>query len=179
MGLRNPLLIVACLLALTSPGLASANNDSRLPADLKATLTLCGTGLLEAWGFLDVGYGSLYRPDCNRPWDLYLSEVRYMEFNYEREIPANAFRESARTLLLRQGFQDSPALEAFHRAYLDAKAGDTYALYFTPDDGLRLFLNNKLLGHLKDPRLAEGYFAIWLGTQPFDEALKQALLGQP
>lgn len=170
------LFVLLSLLPLPADARSPAEGASLVP--LNADLQLCGSGVLEVWGFLEVGHSFLYRPDCSRTWDLFLSEVRYMEFRYDRAIPAEAFRESALTLLVRQGFGDSPALEAFHQAYRDAKAGDTYALYYSPEAGLALYLNGTHLGTLSDPVMAEAYFAIWLGHQPFDEDLKTALLGK-
>lgn len=144
-----------------------------------STLDRCGEGELVAFRLFTVGLGVLWREDCQVPWALDAAEARYMEFRYERDIPAEAFRESARNYLDRNGIVETDALRAFNEAYRDVKAGDTYAIAYRPGEGLELWLNDQQLARLDDEAVARRYFAIWLGDRPFDDSLKMALLGLP
>ncbi|ABC27244.1 conserved hypothetical protein [Hahella chejuensis KCTC 2396] len=102
-----------------------------------------------------------------------------MLFRYERNIPAHAFTESAEALLRRNQTlpANTSALRQFHSSYRDVAAGDLYRLEYQADEGLRLLLNDQELSRLREEPLAHAYFGIWLGRRPFDEALKQRLLG--
>ncbi len=181
-GRRGGLLAIVAALFLG----ASANTlaQARLtepflspPVDAGPELQLCGVGELKAFGIFTVGEGSLYRPDCKADWTVAQDEPRYMEFRYDREIPASAFRDSATNLLRKNGIEETPALEGFHAGYRDIVAGDVYAIYYAPGKGLELRLNQVVQARLADDDLAQAYFSIWLGEQPFDAELKQALLG--
>ena len=143
-------------------------------------LQRCGIATLKAYHLFTVGHSALYRPNCAADWRLATEEPRYIEFRYQKEIPATAFRESAVAMLqrnLKLSEQDQQQLEHFHLAYQDVVAGDVYAISYQPDHGLELFLNGNFLSQLKHPALAKNYFAIWLGDHPFDDDLKKNLLG--
>lgn len=142
-----------------------------------SSLEQCGSGTLKAYALFTVGEGTLYRPDCNSEWELLAAEPRRMVFRYARDIPANAFRESATFLLEKQGFQINEAVKAFNRQYRDIQEGDTYVLEYRPGEGLSLYRNDEWLAVLTDDRKAREYFAIWLGERPFDTGLKEELLG--
>jgi hypothetical protein len=142
-----------------------------------SSLQLCGSGKLKAYGIFTVGEGYLYRPDCRADWSVSVPEPRYMEFRYERDIPAEAFRESALNYLKQNGIHESAALTAFHAGYQDIEKGDVYAIYYAPGAGLELRLNETILSRLADEALSLAYFSIWLGENPFDNHLKNSLLG--
>jgi len=145
------------------------------------SLNLCGKARLKAYKVFTVGEGALYRPDCTAGWDADNAEPKVMFFHYHREIPAHAFAESATTILkrnLRLNTEQQAELKLFHESYQAVQDGDTYALKYSPQLGLELFLNDRLLGKLKTQPLASQYFNIWLGQEPFDETLKKELLGR-
>lgn len=142
-------------------------------------LEACGQGDLKAFGLFTVGEGTLFRQDCEQPWDISQEEARGMTFRYERKVPAHAFAESAEYYLKRNGVSIGEPIRKFHQAYQAIDSGDTYAILYAPDKGLRLQLNGEDLATLEDDTLARQYFSIWLGDRPFDEDLKAELLGEP
>ena len=154
---------------------SNASTQPRLP------LERCGVAVLKAYGIFKVGKTALYRQDCQQPWALARSEPKMMLFFYEREIPARAFKESAKKLLERQiqlNIASTKALETFNNAYLPVKEGDIYKISYRPEYGLALHLNNQFLAALTQQPVANQYFAIWLGEQPFSDAVKQSLIGK-
>lgn len=173
----SPSLLLAMALIAAGPTKAEYSNSAQ---DSKtATLSLCGSAVLKAYGIFTVGEGRLYRPNCAEPWVLMSPEPRLMSFRYTREVPRHAFAQSAEHYLSRQNIEIGPAITQFHEAYQDVKEGDLYTLEYQPGEGLELRLNDDSLGRLNDDNLAQAYFAIWLGDQPFDDDLKNALLGLP
>lgn len=144
------------------------------------TLHRCGTGTAKAYRVFKVAKSAFYRTDCNLPWQIDRLEGRLLRFDYVREVPAHAFQQSALTMLQRNLTLTPDQLrqiEQFHLAYLDVKEGDSYSLQFASKTGLVLSLNKKVLARLEDKWLALRYFSIWLGEKPFDDRLKQSLLG--
>jgi len=147
---------------------------------IRQPLSLCGQAKLKAYKVFTVGQGALYRPDCAKSWQLNETEPKLMFFRYNREIPGHAFAESAEAILQRNielNAGELAILDAFHKHYRDIGEGDTYTISYSPDAGLRLYLNDNLLGKLVQQPLAHQYFSIWLGEKPFDEKLKTRLLG--
>ncbi|MBU6955772.1 chalcone isomerase family protein [Hahella sp. HN01] len=174
----------ACLLlilALTVPKIWAADSV-RFPSTQQiadATLQRCGVAELKAYRLFTVGAAALYRENCATSWRQDTQESRVMLFRYARNIPAHAFTESAETLLRRNQSlpENASALRQFHSSYRDVSDGDQYRLEYQANDGLRLLLNDQELARLREEPLAHAYFNIWLGRRPFDESLKQRLLG--
>ncbi len=176
--------LLAVLLWL-GPMSAELNAEIIFPVELEfrnSSLQLCGEAEVKAYKFFRVAYSGFYREDCQRPWNIAdTAEARYMQFNYTREVPAHAFRESAEVLLRRN--QDFPQdvwneIQQFHEGYRSVKDGDEYVVYYQPDEGLTLWLNGELLANTENKSWASVYFSIWLGADPFSSSLKAALLGQ-
>lgn len=71
-----------------------------------------------------------------------------------------------------------PRLEQFAALFVDVRPGDRYALTYLPDVGTEVSLNGRPLGTVPGADFAAALFAIWLGPQPLDEPLKQALLAR-
>jgi hypothetical protein len=69
-------------------------------------------------------------------------------------------------------------LEQFAALFVDVRPGDRYALTYLPDVGTEVSLNGRPLGTVAGADFAAALFAIWLGPQPLDERLKQALLAR-
>ncbi|GAA3963800.1 chalcone isomerase family protein [Allohahella marinimesophila] len=177
------LLVGVTAMIVAMPGLTAERFDRTLSLG-ETRLEQCGTGELVAYRFFTVGHAALYRQACDQPWALPAKEAATILFRYAREIPAHAFPEAAEEMLARN-IHDSQLkaqmpsrLEAFHAAYEAVDEGDLYQISYQQDLGLSLMLNQKQLAVLEDGPLARLYFSIWLGDDPFDEDLKDDLLGQ-
>ncbi|SFJ94729.1 chalcone isomerase family protein [Methylophaga sulfidovorans] len=155
--------------------------DNSFPDSLPNTspsLQKCHETAIDVMAFIDVADAALYLFDCNK-----LPEIRgekQLSFLYHRAIKGADFVEAAETLLKRNlSVADYKAIEVelkrFNAAYEDVKDGDSYDIRQT-QNGLYLFKNGRQLAHSSSSLLAESYYQIWFGTDPFDTDLKQDLL---
>lgn len=69
-----------------------------------------------------------------------------------------------------------PRIQRFNTLYVDVEPGDRYALTYLPNRGTELTHNGRPLGTIPGTDFAAALFAIWLGSEPFDAALKRQLL---
>ena len=101
-----------------------------------------------------------------------------VDFSYTSNIPEWAFKRAA-THLLKRNVKDAKTQALFDPItdmYRPVRSGDLYRLkYLHATQTLSLSLNRQSLGQLQHP-LAQQYFNIWLGPQPFSAKLKQQLL---
>ena len=138
------------------------------------TLNKCGIGPLMV-GQKQVGVASYFAQNCNQPWQ---GQNMQMDFTYTQNIPEWAFKRAARHLLQRN-IKDQKIQAVFNPItdlYRPVNSGDLYQLkYSHATHTLSLYLNQKLQGQLQNP-LAQQYFNIWLGPQPFSAKLKQQLI---
>jgi len=138
------------------------------------SLNQCGNGLLMV-GQKQVGMASYFAQNCSQSWK---EQTIQMDFSYTQNIPEWAFKRAA-THLLKRNVKD-PNIQAIFNPisdlYRPVRSGDLYRLkYSYATQTLSLSLNRKNLGQLQHP-LAQQYFNIWLGPQPFSAKLKQQLL---
>ncbi|MGE8539141.1 MAG: chalcone isomerase family protein [Acinetobacter sp.] len=137
-------------------------------------LNQCGTGPLLV-GQKQVGAASYFAQDCSLPWQ---DQNIQMDFSYSHNIPEWAFKRAA-THLLKRNVKNAKTQALFNPVtdlYRPVRSGDLYRLKYThATQTLSLSLNRQNLGQLQHP-LAQQYFNIWLGPQPFSAKLKQQLL---
>lgn len=145
-------------------------------------LKQCSSGQVEAWGFIDVARASVWLPDCERLTFPFQPPVA-LRFAYEREVPGDAFAESAMAMLERNMDADTfKALEArfreFNSHYRDTRDGDVYVMLYDREGNLTLWFNDERLTRTQGDRFASHYFRIWFGPKPFSRGLKKALLNR-
>lgn len=138
------------------------------------SLYQCGTGpLLVAQN--QVGVARYYAQNCTKPWQ---NQNMQIDFSYTQNIPEWAFKRAATHFLKRNEREPKHliVLDRITQLYKSVKPGDLYRLsYQAESQTLTLMLNQQVLGNLQHP-LAQQYFNIWLGSQPFSAKLKQQLL---
>ncbi|MGE4317151.1 chalcone isomerase family protein [Acinetobacter sp.] len=138
------------------------------------SLNECGNGPLMV-GQKQVGMASYFAQNCSQSWQ---EQTIQMDFAYTQNIPEWAFKRAA-THLLKRNVKDPNIQAVFNPIsdlYRPVRSGDLYRLkYSHATKTLSLSLNRKNLGQLQHP-LAQQYFNIWLGPQPFSAKLKQQLL---
>jgi Chalcone isomerase-like len=148
----------------------------------EAKLLHCSHAELKAFRLIHVGNAALYLEDCKTTGDIFSKTPKQLRFAYEKAIPAKAFREASEEYLkinLGQKFTEwEKPFKNFNANYRDVKEGDYYDLVYATKTGLQLFLNNKLLGTLKDSAQSLAYFNVWFGKEPFSEDLKKNLLSR-
>jgi len=147
-------------------------------------LQRCSSAEVKALVVFKVGFASVFMPDCAALTANFYGSIKQLSFEYEREVPGDAFAKSAANFLKKNLAPEAwTALEAkinaFNAHYKDIGPGDRYDLVYLPEQGLRLLLNDELLATESDPQLAQAYFTIWFGDKPFDKGLKSRLLSPP
>ena len=138
------------------------------------SLNACGQGSLMV-GQKQVGVASYFAQNCNQPWQ---GQNMQMDFTYTQNIPEWAFKRAARHLLQRniKNQKIQIVYNTITYLYRPVRSSDLYSLkYNHATQTLSLSLNQQNLGQLQHP-LAQQYFNIWLGPQPFSVKLKQQLI---
>ena len=60
----------------------------------------------------------------------------------------------------------------------EAKQGDVYDIIYTPEEGTRVYIKDRLMGVIPGLDFKQAVFAVWLGEEPADQNLKQGMLGR-
>lgn len=167
--------------ALAQPVVPSV--ASAAPAQLRDMLPevqRLGTARLTVWGFqvydavLWVGNGFQAGAWMQQPLGL---ELRYL-----RDFDGTAIAKRSIDEMRRGGPIDAAQserwLQAMQAAFPDVKKGDRLLGVYEPAVGARFFHNGKLSGAVRDPAFAERFFAIWLGAQTSEPAMRDALLAR-
>ncbi|WP_111655989.1 chalcone isomerase family protein [Isoalcanivorax indicus] len=144
-------------------------------------LTECGRGTVRALRVIRVGEAVLYRDDCRRHSSPMEAPLR-LQFSYRRDVPGDAFGKAAEAMIERNVSAETFAalqerLQAFNARYRDIGDGDTYQLDYGPDGTLLLSLNGELLATEQGDDFAQSYLTVWFGDRPYNDRLKQDLLG--
>jgi hypothetical protein len=103
-----------------------------------------------------------------------------LTFTNTRKLKADDLREQAMKTLKAN---NAPATlekyavltEQIQKAYVDVKAGDSYAITVIPESGNWLHLNGNELFFTENAEFGNWYLDIWLGTPPISVSLKEAL----
>ncbi len=72
----------------------------------------------------------------------------------------------------------SEEIEQFNNVFTEAKKNDQIVLDFIPEVGTEVRINNTLKVSIKGSEFYSALLKIWLGKEPADSDLKEALLGQ-
>lgn len=144
------------------------------------TLHVRGMGELR-WFVFKVYVAALYLPEEIPSADVLKDVPKRMEFHYFVDIKAEEFSEAAAPYLAKNVSPDElsriePKVDAINRLYQDVSKGDRYTLTYKPGEGTELALNGEVLGTIPGFDFASAYYRIWLGDDPLDEGLKEALL---
>ncbi|TVQ35208.1 MAG: hypothetical protein EA370_09540 [Wenzhouxiangella sp.] len=173
--MRTAIALVTCLFLTTAPGSARADIG---PLDIP----VCSELELRVGGLFRVGTARLYLDDCPRARvDILASVPKQFSLELARSFSGEDLSEAAHDLLRRNldlsHSEPLPeSLACLADAYIDAGAGDRYDVSYLPEQGLALHLNGKLLKRCENAGLAEKYFLIWFGDQPFHRRMRDLLL---
>lgn len=181
-------------LALTTTLLMSVASDSPLLVERAAfpravevpgaRLVLEGAGLFRWKYFVKVYAAAHYVGEEARGRPADADVPRRLEIAYFVGISGEDFGRAADELLADALPPDRLAslrsrLDDLHRAYVDVKAGDRYALTYVPGRGTELALNGAPIALIPGADFARAYFGIWIGKRPIDDGLRDALLPRP
>jgi hypothetical protein len=152
----------------------------------EARLELCATALLR-YRLVFKGFAvAYYRDDCERASDVprQADTPQRLELAYFWPIDGRRFGPAAEEVLRRNLDEKrfaalEPRLRRLHAAYRSVEPGDRYALTYLPGRGTELSLNDRPLALIDGEDFARAYFDIWLGEDPIDAGLRDALLRRP
>ena len=68
-------------------------------------------------------------------------------------------------------------IDQFNSLFVTVKKGDVININFTPTTGTQVVKNNKALGLIEGDAFFVALLKIWLGEEPADSDLKEAMLG--
>lgn len=149
-------------------------------------LVLNGAGLRRKFVF-DVYVAALYVTTRTQDAATLINgpEPRRLQLTLKRDIDSATLTESLNEGLAANNTPESLATlqDAFEqfKAIMnqggEGKAGDTITLDFT-SDGVTVSFKGNTLGTVADSRFGPALMKVWLGKNPAQKSLKQALLGQ-
>ncbi len=192
MGRKSGTAALAVVLAIAwmaaAPASALEIGGVNLPETLDTggkTLVLNGAGLRKKF-FFKIYAGGLYLPEKESDAGKILPADRpmavRMHFIYDG-VSADKLVET-----WNEGFDKtaggrygpmSERIAAFNGLFTqEAVEGDVYDIVYVPSEGVRVILNGRTLGTVEGRDFKTALFAIWLGKDPADEGLKEAMLGR-
>jgi hypothetical protein len=62
------------------------------------------------------------------------------------------------------------------RVFPGVEEGDTVTALYLPEEGLRMYRNNRLVGMLDNPEMAKRFFEVWLNRRTSEPELRSQLL---
>lgn len=138
---------------------------------------LCNTSDIKFYLMVDVGDAALYLKDCNQADT---SEYALI-IKYNRAFTAEEFKESSAVLAKRNNseviYQNiKPDFDKFNKNYQSVDIGDQYQISYVKNQSLQLKKNGTLISESKNKELANAYFNIWFGRNPFSKKMKRNLL---
>ncbi|MDP9900267.1 chalcone isomerase family protein [Variovorax ginsengisoli] len=136
------------------------------------------TTRLTVWGF-QVYDVTLWITDGFSP-DRWAQRPFALELNYLRDfdgadIAQRSLDEMRRSAPIPSA-QAARWLQAMQATFPDVKKGDRLVGVHAPGSGARFFHNGAPVGEVRDAAFAERFFAIWLGAQTSEPAMRDALL---
>ena len=168
--------------------LSGAVNVAGVNMDKTVTLeghpaVLVGAGLLRYRTVFKGYVAGLYLERGHGAEDVFTDIPKRLEIEYFHAIPAQGFIDATQLGLVNNLSREQLAsiqnrANTLYALYRDVKPKDRYAFTYIPGVGSRIALNNKVLGTISGLDFANAFFSIWLGRNPLDQKLKQALLGR-
>ncbi len=145
-------------------------------------LPLRGVGLAKYLRVFKVYVAALYLDPSVTPERALDDVPKKLELSYLRPLKAGDFAQAADKVLPDNVPPTTIAkirsrLEQLHQLYQDINPGDRYSLTYLPGVGTELAHNGTIKGIIPGADFAAAYFAIWLGPDPINQALKDGLLG--
>ena len=186
MIMKRLLVALVVSLFLVPWGYAAETGGVTLSETLVAgneTLSLNGAGLRKKF-FIKVYAGGLYLTEksadaeqiiqANAPMAIRMHFI-YDGVSAEKLIDTWNEGFSAATGGKTGSLQEK--IDKFNSFFIEeAKKGDVYDIIYTPGEGARVYIKDRLMGVIPGLDFKQALFAIWLGEKPADEGLKEGML---
>lgn len=132
--------------------------------------------------FVKVFVAGFYVEENSKNQDALKDIPKRLEVAYFYKIPGSKLAaETSRRIKLntnqREFNQIKDRVNKMNSYFVDLKPGDRYALTYIPLEGTYFTYNEKLVGKIEGKDFAKALFAVWIGTQPISQSLKESLLG--
>ena len=158
--------------------------DTVSHSDQSTKLILNGAGIRTKFIF-DIYVGSLYLEKIqNTSEDVYAAhgEKRIsMHFLYDevsKEKLVDGWNDGFNNNLTADELTKFKAqITKFNSLFVTVKQGDVINLNFIPTTGTEVIINNKSVGSVEGDMFFTALLKIWLGDEPADSELKNAMLG--
>jgi len=148
--------------------------------DEGVVMTLQGTGLKTVIFFkaFVAGYYTVPRIDGTTTDE----SPKRIEVEYFVNIPAKKLNvytvERMKVNVTQEELEAIQAeVELMGKYFVDLKPGDRFALTYIPDVGTKFEHKGKVMGVIEGNAFAKALFSVWIGAKPFDEQLKQVIMG--
>jgi hypothetical protein len=146
------------------------------------TLYLNGAGVREKY-FMNLYVGALYLKSQSKVSTSIIADNQPMAVKLH--IVSSMITSEKMESAIRDGFSKSSSagslkkeIDDFIKVFKDKiSIADVFDLVYSPDLGVQVFKNSKLVGTIKGLEFKRALFAIWLGADPVDDDLKKAMLG--
>jgi hypothetical protein len=185
---KTSLLFCTLLLSIALFSQTQEVGGVKLPETLKVndkTLHLKGAGIREKW-FLDLYVGALYLPHD------YPSADRIIEANETMAIKihiiSSLITSDKMISATKEGFEKSTKgnteplqdrIDRFIQAFSEPiELNDDFEIVYIPGEGTYIYKNGQKKEIIKGIDFKRALFGIWLGEEPADEDLKEAMLGE-
>lgn len=182
------LFVAVLVLATVGPATALEIGGAILPDTLTAgqqELVLNGAGLRKKF-FVKVYAGGLYLTEKSGDADAIIAAdapmaIR-MHFIYDGVSPEKLIDAWNEGFTAATGGDTAPiqaGIDKFNGFFTEeAKAGDTYDIIYSPEQGVRLYQGDRLKGVIPGLEFKQALFGIWLGEEPADDGLKDGMVGR-
>ncbi len=139
-----------------------------------------GASRLRVWGF-EVYDASLWVAPGFRAAD-WAGKPLALELQYLRKFDGDDIARRSLDEMERAGpiapTQAALWLRTMTQAFPDVQKGDRLTGIYEPGIGVRFLHNGRTTANVRDAQFAQRFFAIWLGPQSSEPALREALLGK-
>jgi len=181
-------MISICLMLLTGVAQAREFKEVNIPDKMvlvgtNTDIIINGVGMRTKF-FFDIYIGALYLETAAKTSEDILSQNGakrvFMHFVYD-EVPAeklvNGWNEGFEGNLSEQQLAGlAERIKAFNAMFDTVHAGDEILLDYLPDHGTRVTIKGKVKGVIEGKDFNDALLNIWLGDEPADEGLKEAML---
>lgn len=182
------ILLSLLFILLPASGFARTVGDVTLPDSLQihnSALVLNGAGMRSKY-FLDVYVVGLYLPQAGQDAQHIISadQVQAVRLvitssRITRDRLVDSIEDGIRQSAGKEFPRYQPMLQELWDALtFEVKIGDQFDFTYVPQSGTHFYRNGELLRVLPQFDFKQVLFGIWLGNDPVQDSLKQALLDQ-
>ena len=184
----NILMISICLMLLTGAAQTREFKQVNVPEKVlldgaNKDIIINGVGMRTKF-FFDIYIGALYLEAAAKTSEDILSKNGakrvFMHFVYD-EVPAeklvSGWNEGFEENLSEQQLTElTERIQIFNAMFDTVHAGDEVLLDYLPEQGTRVSIKGKVKGVIEGKDFNDALLNIWLGDEPADEDLKEAML---